>query len=145
MQGDLPPCVAGRFLLPPKLDRRGRRPLIPRVLFLHEAAAILRLTRKNILRMVQTGTLHAFRTGPGRRGVWCTTDLAVMAFMGFASPGFPIPARPLRGPAQTFNNTRPQDGPRAADNVRHLREIGRKGAQKKREARQAREAVTRYR
>ena len=80
-----------KVILPPKLARRGRKPILPRVFTVPEAAAILRLNRSSIYDLLRSGRLQGFKvTGlVGRGGPWRTTDLAILAFMGFTSPGYP--------------------------------------------------------
>ena len=78
-----------KVVLPPKLARAGRRPLLPRVLTIEEAALVLRIGHNALRRLLNRGDLGGFRMGTARCGRWLTTDLDLMAFMGFESPGRP--------------------------------------------------------
>lgn len=74
-----------KMIGPPRLVRRGRKPIYPRVLTVPEAAAILRSSYEGVRKLLKRGELLGFRQGIQ----WRTTDLAILAFMGFPSPGFP--------------------------------------------------------
>jgi len=97
---DLTAGTVVRGIRPPKLTRRGRRPLLPHVLTPAEAGAILRVSRTTILKYLDYGRLQGFRMGFIKGGGWRTTDLDVLAFMGFESIGHAqAPGRP-RTPRQ---------------------------------------------
>lgn len=84
-----------KVILPPKLSRRGRKPILPRVFTVPEVAAILRCGKAWVYTLLQRGYLQGFKLGVDQRGPgpWRVTDLAVLAFMGFPSPGYPAQPR----------------------------------------------------
>lgn len=94
-----------KVVLPPKLARKGRKPILPRVFLVSEAAAILRVSHCLIYEMLKDGRLQGFKSNGRKDGKWRITDLAIMAFMGYPSPGYPIPKRlPSPGRRQHLGN-----------------------------------------
>ena len=87
---DSPVFQASKVVLPPKLTRRGRKPILPRVFTIQEAAIILRVTPVTISRWLKTGRLKGFQLGTMQHSAWRTTDLAILAFMGLPTPGYPV-------------------------------------------------------
>lgn len=96
-----------KLVLPPKLARAGRRPLLPRVLTILEAALVLRVGHNAVRRLLNSGSLGGFRLGVHRDAQWLTTDLDLMAFMGFSSPGRPagVTARRAGFPGTHISST----------------------------------------
>jgi len=78
--------VLAKRVLPPQLARRGARPLLPRIFSPREAAVVLRVSPDTVIKWIRRGVLGGFRLGPGR-GALMTTDLDLLAHMGWASPG----------------------------------------------------------
>ncbi len=107
---DLLAGIVTKGALPPKITRRGRRPLIPRVLTLPEAAAILRLSVDRTRTYFNTGRLRGFRMGLTAGGGWRTTDLDILAFMGWETPGHSlVPPKPRAdGTRSGADRNRPQ-------------------------------------
>lgn len=83
------------------LDNRGRRKVLPRVLYPREAAAILRVSERIMRNYLRLGTIQGFQMGHHQHGNWRTTDLALLAFMGYPSPGFTKRTRPPRRISQS--------------------------------------------